>query len=418
MQMVRYAKRIIELPVVHGKHGDFVDLRQKERRLLRCPLVGLHSKVDTDDVWRLGPAIGVYALRHFTKGTLFGPQTQMFISLIQLGRRLGIDIFVIPAGHLGRDLTEVLAYRYVQSGGWRLMRCPWPDFVWRRMTERPVAMASILDEEENILAKTTIQGVLPRSRCDKWTIHTLLTKENGIADFVPDTILVTEFDQVLPAIDSLGDVYIKPVRGTQGMKIARIIQQHGGYLYRDHESHQSFEWITSERDLLLRWGQPLSPQQGYLVQKTVPLMMTRMKDPFDLRYLIQAVPTKPAVCTATIARLASNQALTTNLHTGSRAVTIDTLKGLLHPEDTRRFVKGVQMGEIIALLAFQVLQQRHPFLVELGVDIALDSLGRPFLLEVNPVPGRKMLRLLDTRLRRLSLLRVLEYAIWSTGFQA
>lgn len=418
MQTVRYAKRQMKIPMVHDGQGDFIELRQKERRLLRCPLIRLQGKVDSDDVWSLGPAIGIYALRHRAKGALFGPQTKMFVTLIQLGRKLGADIFVIPAGHLGHDHSEVLAYRYLRSSGWRLMRCPWPDFVWRRMTERPVTLVSILDDEEKLLAKATIQGVLPRSCCDKWTIHTLLTNEDGIPDYVPDTILVTEFDQFLPAIASFGDVYIKPVRGTQGMKIARIIQQDGGYLYRDHESQQSFEWITNDRELLQRWGQQLSPQQGFLVQKTVQLMMTRFNDPFDLRYLIQAVPAKPAVCTATIARLANSHALTTNLHTGSRAVTVDTVIGLLHPEDTKRFVKGVQTGEMIALLAFQIVQKKYPSLVELGVDIALDSLGRPFLLEVNPVPGRKMLRLLDSRLRRLSLLRVLEYAVWSTGFRA
>lgn len=416
MLTVRYANRHVEVPIMHDVHGDFVELGQKEQRILRCPPVGLHAKVDADNVWHVGPAIGVYALRHGTNGALFGPQTKMFATLIQLGRRLGIDVFILPAGHLGRDQTEVLAYRLYKSGGWRKMRCPWPDFVWRRMTERPAAMANVLDEEENLLSKTSIQGVLPRNRCDKWTLHSELTQDDLIANYVPDTVLVTEVDQVLPAVDSFGDVYIKPVRGTQGMKIARIVQQGSGYLYQDRGSPQSFEWIKNGRELLNRWGQPLSPQQGYLIQKTVPLMMTRFKDPFDLRYLIQAVPEKTAACTAIVARLARSQALTTNLHTGSRAVTIETVKELLALKDSKRFVKGVQMGEIIAMLAFQVLQQKYSSLIELGVDIALDSLGRPFLLEVNPVPGRKMLRLLDPKLRRLSFLRVLEYAVWSTGF--
>lgn len=160
---------------------------------------------------------------------------------------------------------------------------------------------------------------------------------------------------------------------------------------------------------------PNQPDGSYFAQQTVPVLRTIRNEPVDLRYLVQRDGEAGRLATLAVARVGTASAVTTNLHTGGSPRRPGDVARTL-PDRQRTIWEGaVQSGRRVAERAFEKLSELHPGLFELGVDIAIDSGGHPFILEVNPTPGRKMLRILNPEARRLSLERAVEYAVWCAG---
>jgi len=359
---------------------------------------------------RIGPAFGVYALA-YSGSRPFGPQSQLFVDLAEICKGQGVDLFILTPGHLRQEKLATRGYRLYAGKQWREENTPWPDFLWRRATIRPARLAAVLDEDEACLRETTLHGALPRIDSDKWRLYEELYASVRVRPCLPATILLHQPHDVLNAVKRWGDVYVKPARGTQGQQIARI-SYHGG-CYRQQNMRQTMSQVS---DLILFWRRRFQGQEKYIAQETVRLMHTQKGEPFDVRYLIQATPQGEPVCTATVIKLAPPGAVTTNLHTGGRALTPERLEVELAQGNRARFYSGLEKGEELARAAFAHLSVGRAGLVELGVDMAIDQEGAPKLLEVNPCPGRRMLREISPELRRLSLTRVVEYAVFCTGF--
>ncbi len=381
---------------------------------LHLPNYPVRAFLDGDTI-RLGPAIAVYAMPGAT--SLFGPQTRLFADMAILAREAHVDFFVLAPGRLRARSQETRAYRYYPSRSkWVLEDCPWPDFVWRRTVLRPARVRKMMSRDEELLLATSVLGTLPRQKSEKWLLHNVLSSAPGVQPFLPPMYPIRSAEDLLQAVKVLGDVYLKPARGTQGQKITRIVALHPGYLLLKEAQRNRGGEILKDDEALLRRFTAATSEFAWIAQGTVELMRTVTGAPIDLRFLVQARPGGQADCTGSVARVGRPDAVTTNLHTGAKALSLTAVEQYLHREQISQFRHGVRTGRTAALAAFSAVAADHPSLTELGVDVALDRFGRAYILEVNPCPGRQMFRLIDPEARRLSLQRVLEYAVFSTGF--
>ncbi|MCY0876402.1 MAG: YheC/YheD family protein [Firmicutes bacterium] len=368
---------------------------------------------------RLGPVIAVYAIP-FTGKRPFGPQTALFAELSDICRKEGAHFIVLTPGSLHWDRRETVAYHRLPDGSWRMTVSPWPDYVWRRATLRPARLADQLDRDESILRDHVINGALLRAESEKWQIYRELSEHADLRTFLPATVLVEQVEDVLRAARQWRDVYVKPARGTQGQQIVRLLTRGSSYDIRMNSSQgksgKGVVRLTNEEAAHKFFTSRLRRREAYIVQETVALLKTAQGQPFDVRFLIQARPGASPVCTATVVKLGSPEAVTTNLHTGGQALLPSALESRLAVADRKRFLAGLKQGEKLAMTAFRHLSATRVGLTEMGMDVAIDVDGNAKLLEVNPCPGRRMLREINPGLRRLSLLRVVEYAVFCTGF--
>jgi len=122
----------------------------------------------------------------------------------------------------------------------------------------------------------------------------------------------------------------------------------------------------------------------YIIQQGIPLMKHDGL-PFDLRVLTQKNLQRNWETTGILGRVAAPGKIITNIHGGGRLATFNEL---VRPHfDQDRFQQLRSELYRLGIHTAVQLQRSFPRLKEIGIDIALDEDGRPWIIEVNTLPG-------------------------------
>jgi hypothetical protein len=384
------------------------------RRALRLPpRLSLHCRSEGDH-WILGPCLAVYT-RAGRGRALFDSQTQLFADLVKLGAEHGVDVVVLTPGYGDTEL----GWRYdANRREWWRERLPMPDVVLRRsaaFTGKDAGKASadlaLFESLGRLHTLSTIHG-------DKWYVYQELIQCSALRSLLPETYYASSPAELFQAACSLRDVYVKPPGRARGASVYHLVNR-GNEWEVTYQSLRNADGRTRLAVLRRRltgpsefhrfWqSQKLNP---CIVQQTIPLARLASGQPFDFRWLVQFNP-EPTVV-ARIARIGGVHTVTTNLHTGGRPVLAEELLTELGWSDQ---VSLLTRCDDAALAIARWLQERFGPFAELGIDLAISDAHEVYLLEVNPTPGRRMLRLVGGDAREISLRNLLEYAISAAGF--
>ncbi|MCL6516242.1 YheC/YheD family protein [Alicyclobacillus sp.] len=368
--------------------------------------------------------LGLYASLEPNVVRPFGEQTRMFADLWRIGQGLGVEVVVLVPGYArtGRG------YLYDHAADrWRPDSVPLPSVVYRRSGSFR-APAALVREDLALFHRRGVLHTLPRAVSNKWTFYRLLTADAALQRYVPWSRLASGPQDVYRALLEVSDVYVKPLGGAQGISVYRLRWKgaEGEARWEERIVPRRTERITQRfqpftRLQLRRFRTPAEFRAFWgttklgrcLVQETVELPRTRDGRPFDFRWLIQYAD--EARVLARVARVGRPEAVTTNIHTGGQAVPADTAlrgAGIPHPDGL--------LGQLdaVALLVADRLRRKYGPYAEVGVDLALRPDLTPVVFEVNPTPGRRMLRSLERHVRELSLETLIEYAIRATRVQS
>jgi glutathione synthase/RimK-type ligase-like ATP-grasp enzyme len=390
------------------------------RKTLRLPASSHLNVYIQGDEWRLGPCLGLYASSVAKQDRVFGEQTMMFQDMVRLGHEYGVDVVIMTPGCLK---TQV-GWRYdTVTSNWVQEQLPTPDIVLRRSgTFRKPWMD--VNYELKTLDRQGKLHTLPRSISNKWTFYRLLKTVTGLKDHLPVSHLAKSGSDVWNISRTYRDVYVKPLTGAQGISVYRLQMHHSTLLAtweeRDvrrtgHKNAKSLSTsvkerkITGEADFLRFWQQ--TGLRQCIVQETIDLPRTDDGRPFDFRWLIQYTE-KPHVV-ARVARVGKPQSVTTNIHTGGQAVDAGQVLNFIDGKSPHDLTSKLDK---VALTVAETLRKKLGPFAEMGVDLAIRPDGRIIVFEVNPTPGRRMLRSLSGTVREMSLEYLLEYAIRATEF--
>ncbi|PZD96637.1 YheC/YheD family protein [Paenibacillus sambharensis] len=206
-----------------------------------------------------------------------------------------------------------------------------------------------------------------------------------IRDFIP---LTRELSKVSlnEMLTQHSMVYIKPDIGSFGNGVMRIEQQPDG-LYR--LQLQSDIYSYSSFDRLYEGIRKLAGHKKYLVQRGIELLRYNDRR-FDLRVMVQKNPKGKWETTGIIGRLAHPAKAVTNYHSGGTPLSFEQLTQAILTDEERQAL--TQRLKLIGAAAASGLQSAYPRLKELGLDIAIDTDKRPWLLEVNTLPDPWLFR--------------------------
>lgn len=217
----------------------------------------------------------------------------------------------------------------------------------------------------------------------KWAKTEALLASTELRGFVPDT-RPFDRDTVRGMLDEYGMIYVKPVNGTFGNGVIRLGESTGadeGYTLQAGEKRISYSSFDEMFDAL----QTLKRPRPYLSQQGIELLKLDGRR-FDFRVMVQMNPVGQWETTGIIGRLAHPRKIVTNYHAGGTPLPMETLMKT-HLEKAGRTSRDYRRE--LAKLGVDVasaLGARFPGLKEIGIDVAVDTALKPWILEVNTLP--------------------------------
>ncbi|WP_274364912.1 YheC/YheD family protein [Paenibacillus thermotolerans] len=331
-----------------------------------------------------------------------------FRRLLTEAERMGIDAYLFTPEDVNDGRRRILAHVYdTRRRAWLRKWRELPDVVFDRCRYQNTPRFRKLRE---FRAKYGDLLYLNRPLANKWAIHQLLSKDEKIRKWLPDT------EAFKP--EELGKftrrhriVFVKPVNGTGGrgvICIKRIGKDQYAVRGRDRRRQ-----IISPRVTTLSGVTALLKHHGLtekcLIQQGIDLRLPNGRV-HDYRMLVQKNGEGEWEVTGCAGRVGPDRSVTSNIHGGGRAVTMNRLLHETFPDSNKAAAVKSEM-ESLSLQVVRKLESHFKDMCELALDIAVDRKGHLWLLEVNPKPGREVFRQVGEReTYRNAIVRPLEYA--------
>ena len=136
-----------------------------------------------------------------------------------------------------------------------------------------------------------------------------------------------------------------------------------------------------------QWLNRFVANTRYVMQPYLPLNTPEGR-PYDLRMLIQKNERGEWMTTGMAIRTGKPHGLTSNLHGGGRAEkAVPFLLRHFHRDQVSDIMEKIRW---LAAVVPPHIERHHGRLLELGLDVGIDTDGRIWLLEVNSKPGRSV----------------------------
>ncbi len=232
------------------------------------------------------------------------------------------------------------------------------------------------------------------SLVSKWSNVRMMRQSKALASYLPETRLMSS-SALKRMLDRYGIAYVKPVVGSLGRGVIKVEKRGRGYRVHAGTSRVKFDSYAKA----YRWILAHKRKRAYLAQRGIRVLR-RGGRPVDFRVMIQRRPDRKWEVTGTLARVAHPLKAVTN---GSQGGTIYSASELLRAKVGKRGAKRImrRFHRIARLTASRLGRGRGTN--ELGLDIAVDSKRRTWILEVNSKPDAKPFKLLrnQSMLRRI-----------------
>lgn len=355
-----------------------------------------------------GMTVGVLLRRLRDRSSPFGAMTAFFQRVAHEGRQLNLRVVGLGPEDLHRRRRRVEALlwdprRSRFTGG----ELPLPDLVWNRLkgTSGGLAAAQLRELGVPLLNQVTL---------NKWEAVQVLSRDPVLRSRMPHTRLLGDPEDALEMVNRHGRAYLKPVVGSMGRGILRLLQANGRLLGQavDRASGGVRSEVLKPRDLE-DWLEQYTDGRRYLVQQGLHLEVFGGRTT-DIRILVQKDGWGQWQITGMGARVGAPGRFTSNLHTGGTGIPVPKLLAALMPADPARQAEVMANIRQLCLHLCRVLEEAMGPLGELGIDIGLEPDGSLWYIEHNYYPGRSIFRHLgDHAAWLLAHRRPLEYAHWA-----
>lgn len=213
----------------------------------------------------------------------------------------------------------------------------------------------------------------------KWKKTKWLLEDSRLKPYVPATALFSK-SKLQSMLAAYSTVYFKPVSGSGGKQIIRITRKDGGF----QTQLDSVKTTYKTQDALYKGLMSYAGKKNFLLQKGINLARTRGK-PFDIRVMVQKTNKGSWISSALFTKVGHPGKVATNYNQGG---TVGFLHSTLAGAGYRKtaIVNTEAKLKELGVWAGQRFDKHKKGFRELGLDVALDSKGRPWILEVNTRP--------------------------------
>ncbi|RXT04807.1 YheC/YheD family protein [Ammoniphilus sp. CFH 90114] len=323
------------------------------------------------------------------------PERVFFRRLIERGQKEGISVIVFHPTAIHFETQKLNGFTLDQKGKWQTITAPIPPFIYDR--------CFYLGTKYNRTYKPQIDRLLSLKGIrflgvglkGKWQMYQLVKNHPTLASYLPPTERVENLDQIQSWLQRYPSIILKPMSGSLGIGVMKasksnsaiIVEGRGKNNVPFRKSFKSFQsFCTFFKSRIERWK--------YLIQPYLTLK-TQHGVPFDVRLLVQKDGTGQWVTTGSAIRMGQSKSITSNLHGGGKAFSFHQF--------LEQYYTPVQAEKINSKIAIiertlpKYLEKHHGPLVEIGIDIGIDSDQNVWLIEVNSKPGRQIFEQLQDK---------------------
>ncbi|WP_211746807.1 YheC/YheD family protein [Paenibacillus sp. Marseille-Q4541] len=365
---------------------------------------------------RIGPLISVLISRDHPNqlDKPFGSITMFCRELVGACQKQGAYVYFITPDHIGTVTGKIEGWIY--DDGWKKTVMPIADVVNNRLTSRKLenkpSVQHFVKEVKSRYGTLTYNEKF----LDKHEVFEALKKNVGLKRYLPESHLLRSFAVLKSMCLTYPVVFLKPVRGSLGKGIIRISRQADG----SYQTHATLvggvqKQVYPNLAKLFAGISGKMKTTKYQIQQGLHLIEIS-KRPVDFRALVQKNNTGKWKVTSIVARIAGGSHFVSNLARGGSLSTVkDAVNKTLLPLEVKKNAIA-QMNRAALEIAAGIEETIPAHFGELGIDLAMDTSGKIWLIEVNSKPSKNDNTPLTDAKTRPSVKAMLEYSSFLAGF--
>lgn len=323
--------------------------------------------------------------------------------------------FFTPEALVGQN-TMIAGWIY--DGEWRKLMLPLAEVIYNRLPSRKAENQPPVQRLIRETARYYDISIFNERFLDKHEVFEILANESTVADYLPESQLLSGYEQLQQMLSRHAILYVKPVQGSMGRGIYRIttLPDHCFGLERANTSSQRISKYSSLKRLynVIR---PKLKKRKYQLQQGLSLIQIGRR-PVDFRALVQKNGQGEWSVTSIVARTAGNEQFVANL---ARGGSLESVLAALPKTNLLQHISHETVYQSLQVAAIDIAKvidaQLDEHFAELGVDLAVDVQGKTWLIEVNAKPSKMDSSSLNRGKIRPSVRMLLAYAKHLTGFQ-
>ena len=366
---------------------------------------------------RVGPVIGVMISRYDpgTPDKPFGSISSFCMEMIDASRKLGAVVFFFSPDMIGQQLSSLEGVWYDQ--GWKRGPVPVPDVINNRLPTRKLENSPSVQHFMKEVKSRFNTPIFNEKFLDKTEVFEALGRDEKLKKYLPESYLLKSYPVLKRMCASYPTVFLKPVRGSLGKGIIRITRQDDGAFQSVTTSPEGTK--SKQYSSLSKLFNSLSgkiQKNRYQIQQGLNLITINKRN-VDFRALVHKNKKGKWSVTSVVARIAGGNHFVSNL---ARGGTLSGVKETIAMSKIPLSAKktAAKRMEQAALDIAKGLEDAIPaHFGELGIDLAVDTSGRIWLLEVNSKPSKSDNAPLNNAYKvRPSAIRLVQYCQYLTGF--
>ncbi|SDN21822.1 YheC/D like ATP-grasp [Paenibacillus sp. yr247] len=387
--------------------------------------IGLHNGAQLNLNYRqntrtlsIGPLIGVMISRVYagSPDRPFGAITAFCKEMTDACELFGAIVCFFPPDEMHGNAQTLSAYSY-SNGSWSKKTFPIPNVIYNRLTSRKFEKMTNVQLFMKDVKAHFATNIFNEKYLDKTEVFEALRKDSSLHGYLPESYLFKNYQMLKSMAARHSVLFLKPITGSLGKGIIRIRKEHGE-AFTCHFTNlagarkQSFASLT---DVFKALSGKLKTQR-YQLQQGLDLI-TSDGNPVDFRALVQKGAQGEWAITSIVGRIAGTQHFVSNLARGGSLTTVaQALAKTLFSSPTRVSVMA-RLRKASLDIAKGIETQIPNHFGELGIDLAVDKMGKVWLLEVNSKPSKDdNTPLNNERKIRPSVKKIVQYARFLAKF--
>ncbi|WP_078381578.1 YheC/YheD family endospore coat-associated protein [Sutcliffiella halmapala] len=339
----------------------------KRMRLLIGPVIGLLTEITSKE-----ENIDLKSIQAYS------------IELANYSEEIGAIFYVFSVPE-NWSKPQIEGY-FFENNVWNKAILPFPQVIHNRLHKRTNEKRQLFQQFSKQLQDWNIPYFNDHF-LDKWTVYDQLKEAEHLQPYLPETILYSK-DVLKDWLDKYPSLFLKPINGSQGKQIFKVCKLGEGFSLSYSSIQQEVSTTYSTFTELYKRLSSHIKKKRYILQQGLELFDLEGR-PVDFRYLCHRGENNRWRVTSSTARASKSGHFVSNIAQGGEMLSVSkVLRTKLEKEELAHLRQHLK--ELALEVANEVGMASEGIFGELGIDLAIDQSGRPWIIEVNTKPSKNL----------------------------